>query len=33
VTVPRRLVPLVLLACGVLGVVAGQRLYAFFTGG
>jgi hypothetical protein len=33
VTVPRRLVPFVLLVAAALGVAAGLNLYAFFTGG
>lgn len=33
VTVPRRLVPLLLLVAAVLGVAAGLNLYGFLTGG
>ncbi len=32
-TVPRRLVPWLLVASGVLGVVLGLRLFAFLAGG
>jgi len=32
VTVPRRLVPLVLVAAAVLGVAAGLNVYGFLTG-
>ena len=32
-TVPRRLVPFVLLLAAALGVAAGLNLYALFTGG
>lgn len=32
-TVPRRLVPLLLLVAAVLGVAAGLNLYGFLTGG
>jgi len=33
VTVPRRLVPLLVIAAGVLGVFAGTRAWAWFVGG
>jgi len=33
VTVPRRLVPALVVAAGVLGVLAGMRAYAWFAGG
>jgi hypothetical protein len=33
VTVPRRLVPLLMLAALVAGVAAGLRLFTFFAGG
>ena len=32
-TVPRRLVSAIVVAAGVLGVIAGTRVYAWFTGG
>lgn len=32
-TVPRRLVPVLVVVAGLLGVAAGSRLYALFTGG
>jgi hypothetical protein len=33
VTIPRRLVPILVIAAGILGVVAGTRVYAWFAGG
>lgn len=32
-TIPRRLVPILVIAAGILGVVAGTRVYAWFAGG
>jgi hypothetical protein len=32
-TVPRRLVPVLVIAAGVLGVLAGTRAWAWFAGG
>jgi hypothetical protein len=33
VTVPRRLLPAIVVAAGIVGVILGTRVYALFTGG